>query len=164
MKMKHYDYIEWLLYKTKSLSDEKLDEMEEHLYNCDLCKDIFLSLIDEEEIEKASKYVPDDFLSNVAENISKNKVKKLEIKNDKKGFNYQFMYYVAVASVTIFLTLGGFYTNLVDSVPKIRKSIERVEHRPNNIGKFSDQIVDATSNLLFSIENMSQIKEDNNER
>lgn len=162
MKMKHYDYIEWLLYKTKSLPIETLDEMGEHLYNCDLCMDIFLSLIDEEEIEEASEFVPEDFTSNVVENISKNKVKRIEAKTDKKAFNYQFMYYVAVASVTIFLTMGGFYTNLVDAVPKITESIQVVEERPNpnRIGKFSEKIVNSTSSLLFSIENISRIKEE----
>ena len=162
--MKHYDYIEWLLYKTKSLSSEKLDEMEEHLYNCDLCMDIFLSLIDDEELEVASEYVAEDFTLNVLENISKSKVKVIQAKNDKKTFNYQFMYYVAVASVTIFLTMGGFYTNLVDAVPKISESIQVVEERPNHIVKFSEKVVNSTSSLLFSIENMSRIKEDHNER
>ncbi|MDR7869404.1 MAG: hypothetical protein RIN55_01000 [Tissierellaceae bacterium] len=158
--MKHYDYVEWLLYKTKSLSSEQLDEMEEHLYNCDICMDIFLSLIDEEELILASEVVPDDFTSNVMESISKNKVKIIEPKNTKKAFNYQFMYYVAVASVTIFLTFGGFYTNLVDAVPKINKSIETPREMENHIGKFSNRIVNSTSDLLLSIENMSRIKEE----
>ena len=159
--MKHYDYVEWLLYKTKSLPDEKLDEMEEHLYNCNLCMDIFLSLISEDELDLASQIVTDNFTSNVVNKISKNKLKKIEPKDNKKGFNYQFMYYVAVASVTIFLTIGGFYTNLVDAVPKITNSLETIEkRRPNHIAKFSDEIVNATSNLLLSIENINQFKED----
>lgn len=158
--MKHYDYVEWLLYKTKSLSIEKLDEMEEHLYNCDLCMEIFLSLIDEEEVIMASEVVPENFTLNVMESISKNKIKTIEENNSTKAFNYQFMYYVAVASVTIFLTMGGAYTNLVDAVPKISKSIERPREMENHIGKFSEGIVNSTSNLLLSIENMSRIKEE----
>lgn len=158
--MKHYDYVEWLLYKTKSLPIEKLDEMEDHLYNCDICMDIFLSLIDEEELKLASEVVPENFTSDVMNSISKNKVKTIEPKMNKKSFNYPFMYYVAVASVTIFLTMSGFYTNLVDAVPKITESMEVVKERPNHIGKFSDRIVSSTSNLLFSIENLSRIKEE----
>lgn len=158
--MKHYDYIEWLLYKTKSLANEKLDEMEEHLYNCDICMDIFISLIDEEELELADKVIPKDFTSNVVDRISKNKIKRIEPKNTKKTFNYQFMYYVAVASVTIFLTMGGFYSNLVDAVPKISQSIDIPRERPNHIGKLTEGIVNSTSNLLLSIENMSKIKEE----
>ncbi len=163
--MKHYDYVEWLLYKTKSLSNGKLDEMEEHLYNCNLCMDIFLSLIGEDELEFVSNIVSEDFSSNVVEKISIDKIKRIEVNNNKRVFNDQFMYYIAVASVTIFLTIGGFYTNLVDAVPKIKDSIQVIEEdRPNHIAKFSDRIVNSTSKLLLSIENMSQLEEDNNER
>ncbi len=158
--MKHYDYVEWLLYKTKSLPIKKLDEMEEHLYNCDICMDIFLSLIGEEEVELASEIVAENFASDLMNSISKNKIKAIEAKMTKRPFNYQFMYYVAVASVTIFLTMGGFYTGLVDAVPKISESIYSVEEGPNHIGNFSDRIVSSTSNLLFSIENLSRIKEE----
>ena len=59
--MKHYDYVEWLFYKKNTLSIEKMEEMEEHLYNCDQCMEIFLSLIDEKEIAAASKIVPSAF-------------------------------------------------------------------------------------------------------
>lgn len=158
--MKHYDYIEWLFYKTKSLPVEKLDEMEEHLYNCDVCMEIFLSLIGDEELDVAGQVVAPDFTSKVMDQISKSKVKVMESRNAKKSFNYQFMYYVAVASVTIFLTLGGFYTSLVDAVPKINQSIEEVRERPNHIGKLTEEIVNSTSNLLSSIENMSRNKEE----
>ncbi len=34
-----------------------------------------------------------------------------------------FTYYIAVASVAIVLTLGGFYSGLVDMVPHISKSV-----------------------------------------
>ncbi len=40
--MKHYDYIEWLFYKKNLLSIEKIHEMEEHLYNCDIRKIYYL--------------------------------------------------------------------------------------------------------------------------
>ena len=158
--MKHYDYVEWLLYKNKALPIEMLEEMEEHLFNCHICMDIFLSLIDEEEIEKAGESIPYDFTANVINNISKAKVKKIEPKATKKVFNIQFGYYVAVASVTIVLTLGGFYTNLVDAVPKLAASIQVVEERPNLIANFSNSIVNSTSSFLISIENIERNKEE----
>lgn len=152
--MKHYDYIEWLLYKNKMLPIEKLDEMEQHLFTCDTCMEIFLSLIDEKEIESAGRLITEDFTSNVIKNIPKLKIVKSKVKQKKKIFNYQFGYYVAVASVTIILTLGGFYTDLVDTVPKISESIIVIDKHPNIIANFSDSIVDSTSSFLFSIENI----------
>lgn len=165
--MKHYDYVEWLLYKNNLISLEKKIEMEEHLYNCDDCLEIFLSIIDEDEIENAKEYVPEDFTNNVLKKISKNKVKKIQPKNNKRSY-IQFGYYVAVASVTIFLTMGGFFTNLVDAVPKVSVSIESNKEieKPNIIYNFSERIVNSTSKFIGSIENIEEreIRRNNNER
>lgn len=154
--MKHYDYIEWLLYKNKMLPKEKLDEMEQHLYNCNTCMEIFLSLIDEEEVEDAGKIISDDFTAKIIKNIPKLKTVKSKVKQRRKILNYQFGYYVAVASVTIILTLGGFYTDLVDAVPKLSASIKVLDEHPNIIANFSDSIVGSTSSFLFSIENIDR--------
>lgn len=160
MKMKHYDYVEWLLYKNNALPVEKHAEMEEHLFNCDICLGVFLSLIDEKEIEIAGNLVPEDFNDKVINRISKNKIIKLKPKDKKKAFNYYFGYYVAVASVTIVLTLSGFYSNLVETVPRISNSFEIVEEeKPNVIFNFSEKIVNSTSAFLGSIENIDKNKE-----
>lgn len=163
--MKHYDYIEWLLYKNMMLPDEKLEEMEQHLYNCNTCMEIFLSLIDEKEEEKASNVISDDFTSKIINNIPKAKKDKQKTKQRKKVFNYQFGYYAAVASVTIILTLSGFYTGLVDAVPKLSSSIQATKNHSNRIADFSNSIVNSTSGFLFSIENIDMNnRRENNER
>jgi hypothetical protein len=115
--------------------------------------EIFLSLVDEKEVESAGRLITEAFTSNVINNIPKLKIVKSKVKQKKKIFNYQFGYYVAVASVTIILTFGGFYTDLVDTVPKISESIIVIDKHPNIIANFSDSIVDSTSSFLFSIEN-----------
>ncbi|WP_326909736.1 hypothetical protein [Sedimentibacter sp. MB31-C6] len=170
--MKHYDYIEWLFYKNRMLSKEKSVEMEQHLYNCNTCMEIFLSLVDEKEEEKAGEIISDDFTSNIISNIPKVKQVKqkgrLKIKQAKKAFNYQFGYYAAVASVTVILTLGGFYVDLVDAVPRISASMQITENRQNMISGFSnsiDSIVDITSSFLLSIDNSNiNNRRTNNER
>lgn len=151
--MKHYDYIEWLLYKNKALSGEQLREMEDHLYNCDICMEIFLSLIDEVEIKVAESIVTTDFTDKIISNLPKQKVKKVNPENSKKLFNYQFGIYAAVATVTIVMSLSGFFTNIVDSVPRIASSIESSEEQ-NVIVKISDRIINSTSYLITSIENV----------
>ncbi|HAQ41281.1 MAG TPA: hypothetical protein DCM73_10910 [Clostridiales bacterium] len=152
--MKHYDYIEWLLYKKGLLSEEKSDEMEQHLYSCDTCMEIFLSLIDEKETERAGKIISDNFTSEIINKLPKTKTVKPKIKQTKKSFKYQFGYYAAVASVTIILTMGGFYTSMVDAVPKLSASIQVTDKRPNIIADLSSGIVNSTSSFLSSIENV----------
>jgi hypothetical protein len=160
--MKHYDYIEWLLYKNEMLSKEKSEEMKEHLYGCDTCMEIFLSLIDENEEETAGEIISDDFTSKVLNNTPKANKRNPEVKQNKqnkqnrKTFYYQFGYYAAVASVTIILTLSGLYTNLVDAVPKLTDSIQITEESSNLIADLSNSIVNSTSGFLFSIENFDR--------
>lgn len=158
--MKHYDYVEWLFYKKSILSVEKQNEMEEHLYSCDECMEIFLSLIDEVEINEASKIVPEDFNKKIIKKISNTKVK--EIQTTKKPVKYPFGYFVAVASVTIVLTLGGVFTNLVDTVPNISASVSMLEKhdKPNRIFNLSERIVNGTSKFIGSIENIERNKEE----
>lgn len=159
--MKHYDYIEWLLYKNRLLSEEKSDEMERHLFNCDTCMEIFLSLIDEKETSKAGKIISDDFTSEIINNLPEIKTVKPKIKQAKKSFSYQFGYYAAVASVTVVLTLCGFYTGLVDAVPKLSASIHIDSESPNIIADFSDGIVNSASGFLSDIENIGTINKNN---
>ena len=69
--MTHYDYIEWVFYKEKVLSNEKQREMEDHLYICDDCMDTFLSLIDKDEVDRAAEIISSEFTHNVMKNIQK---------------------------------------------------------------------------------------------
>ena len=161
MKMEHYDYVEWLLYKNKELPLKTLEIMEEHLYNCDICMDIFLSLIDEKELKAVENLIPIDFTANVISSVGNKKVQKLQPKKEYKMFNSQFGYYVAVASVTIVLTLGGFYTNMVDSVPKFTEKIQAQEDKSNFIANLSQKIVGSTSTFISNIEDIDiKIKEE----
>jgi len=162
--MKHYDYIEWLLYKNGVLSQEKSEEMEQHLYGCNTCMEIFLSLIDEKEENSAEKITRDNFTTKVMSDISKVKHRKPKSKQTKRVFNYQFGYYAAVASVTIILTLGGLYVDLVDAVPKISASIELTENNSNIIADVSNKIVDSASSFLLSIENTENNWREKDER
>lgn len=158
--MKHYDYIEWLFYKKNELSIEKMEEMEQHLYDCHECMEIFLSLIDKDEINAASEIVPTDFNKRVMKKINGNKVKS--IPQVKKYTKEQFGYFVAVASVTIILTLGGAFTNLVDTVPTISANVSLIkkQDKPNLIFNFSEKIVNRTSKFIGSIENIERNKEE----
>ncbi len=72
-----------------------------------------------------------------------------------------FIYYVAVASVAIVLTLGGFYSGMVDLVPKVSSStaVNQKINPPNLIFNVSQKIVNRTSNFINNFE-ISSIKEE----
>lgn len=162
--MKHYDYVEWVLYK-KNLLDEKIhDEMEDHLYLCDKCMNIFLSLIDEREIEEAGRVISEDFIPNMMANIKGIKPIKKVVKKKKrnKSSNDLLLYYAAVASVAIIFTATGMFGRIVDIVPEISFSIslEESKFQTNRIYNLSETITNKTSKFINNFQFQSRIKED----
>lgn len=153
--MKHYDYIEWLLYKENALSSEKHREMEDHLYICDECMDIFLSLISKKEVDRAEDVISSNFTDSMMNSIQNVKYKsKAMVKKPNKSIKDIFGYYVAVAAVAIVLTFGGFYSGLVDIVPQVAKSTAEKDNinAPNVVFNISQTIVSRTSNFINNFE------------
>ena len=149
--MKHYDYLEWVFYKEKVLSKEKFKEMEEHLYECNECMDIFLSLIDSKEIDGAEKTIPHDFTNKVMKDIQKVKFKpKAKVQKNTISFKNVFGYYAAAAAVAIILTWGGFYSGLVDVLPQVAKETAQKNRfdTPSIVSSFTEKIVNKTSNFV----------------
>ena len=159
--MKHYDQVEWILYKNNVLDNKIYEEMEEHLCLCDDCMDIFLSLIDEKEVEVAGEIISQDFTNKVMDNLKNIRPLKKKIKRKAKLPNDFFIYYTAVASVTIILTAGGFFGKLVDSVPQITANIKIQEEKimSNIIYDFSEEITKRTSIFIKDFQ-ISKNKED----
>lgn len=156
--MKHYDELEWLFYKERVISEEKYNEMEDHLYECDECMNIFLSLIDNEEINSAEKIVPENFTDSVMDNIKNFKNKSItKVERNDMIFKNIFGYYVAVAVVAIILTWGGFFSSLVDTLPKAAKSTinEKAIITPNIVFNVSEKIVNRTSNFIDNFQNLN---------
>lgn len=159
--MKHYDYMEWFFYKEKQVPHEKYKEMEEHLYNCDDCMNTFLSLIDDDEIANAENNISSDFTGNVMRNVQKVKYKqKYHKEKSTTSFISSFGYYVAAAAVVILLTWGGFFSGLVDVVPKMAESTIKREgtNKPNVVYNLSEKIVNRTSSFIndFEIYNVKE--------
>ncbi|MBC8590027.1 hypothetical protein [Wansuia hejianensis] len=152
--MKHFDYVEWLFYKKNLISQDMKIDMEEHLYDCDECMEVFLSLIDEEEIQEAGAIISDNFIKNTMDSVDNIRPFKKPIKKKSKSFNEIFMYYVAVASVTIILTAGGLFSRMVDSVPQIGNNISQKQGnlRIDTLYNLSLKIANMTSSLVNDFE------------
>lgn len=137
--------------------------MEEHLYTCDECLETFLSLIDQNDVEEATKSISKGFTSNVMAEIKN--VEYIPKAKSNRKYKEMLTYYIVVASVTIVLTIGGFFTKLVDTLPNVVQSntiVEKIE-LPNKVADLSGRIVNKTSDFINRFE-ISNIKEDGNER
>jgi predicted anti-sigma-YlaC factor YlaD len=141
--MKHYSKIEWFLYKEGCLSEDESRKMEEHLMQCDLCLDLFLSSIDEMEISFAETIISEDFTHKVIDNINKKKEDKIQ---NRKNI---FAYYAAVAAVAIFLTGTGFFQALIHTVPQFTQSaIQKENFNTTTIISWSEKITNKTSHWI----------------
>lgn len=161
--MKHYDYMEWFFYKKKYISDEKYAEMEEHLYSCDECMHTFLSLIDNDEVTKAEEVISSDFTINVMKNVKNVKYKPMpKAEKPATSFISGFGHYVAVAAVVILLTWSGFFSGLVDVMPKMaEKTIAREKvNKLNVVYNLSENIVHRTSSFINNFEIHNDGKEE----
>lgn len=152
--MKHYDQVEWVLYKNNLLDNKIHEVMEEHLYECDQCLDIFLSLIDDLEIEEAGNIISQDFTDNLMMNIKDLTPINKKIKRKSRLPRDFFIYYTAVASVTILLTAGGVFGKLVESVPQITANINIREDKimKNAVYNLSETITKKTSMFINDFE------------
>ncbi|TCO71047.1 hypothetical protein [Marinisporobacter balticus] len=151
--MNHYDQIQWILYKKGVLSIEASEKMEDHLSMCDQCLEIFLSLIDEEEIKSAHQMISPDFTASIIHeaNTIKNDFMKRKYKPEHKNL---FIYYTAAAMVTLVLMGSGFFYTLVNTVPSITQSAVSQEHfmQTNRITNFSEKVVNKTSDFINHFE------------
>ena len=151
--MKHYDEFEWELYKKDLLDGELKRSMEEHLFSCEECMDYFLSLIDEEEIDQASRFVPEDFTIKLMDRIDdldekSNRIINLDEKRkNKKQVRGLFTNYVAAACLTIALTAGGVFNTGPETIRGYRKTQDR-ENISSKIYETSVEITGEFSRLL----------------
>ncbi len=161
--MKHFNIDECAKYKNNLLSQDEMKEMEDHLYNCQICMEVFLSTIGDQEIEQAKSYIPEDFNESLMESLSKIKPIGSTGKKKKLIKDYLF-YYGAVASVAIVLTLSGVFGTMVDSVHQIDLSKEssKARFQPDGLFKLSESITNKTSDFINNFQfNMN--KEEKNE-
>lgn len=143
--MNHYSKEKWLLYKQGILSVEDSKKMEDHLLECDPCLEIFLSLVDDGEIQVASELISPEFEDAIMGSVNK----KPKIKNKNL-----FTYYVAAALVTLILTSSGFFETLITTVPYVSKTavVQSNLKQENFIMNFSERVVNKTSNFINNFE------------
>ena len=166
--MTHYERDKWTLYKSKLLTDKESIEMEDHLYVCDHCMDIFLSLIDSEELSNAENKLPTNFTEDIMEKIEgvipiTKSTPKIEssgkTKRKKKMIENIFMYYAAAASVILVLTAGGAFTKLTEfPIANITVDSERTNEGLGKVYSFSEKIASGTNSFINNLGNQSNKK------
>lgn len=112
--MTHYSYEEWMKYVKNELVQEVQEIVENHLYSCDQCLDLYLQAVTEVESELPfianDTHFTDVIMAQVSE-IQLPAVKSLKEKRNVKKRFYQsivFHYTIAAAMTILLMTTGVF--------------------------------------------------------
>jgi hypothetical protein len=129
------------LYKAGLVEEKLWQEITEHLYRCEQCSEVFLTLLSSEEIRQAEDLLSSDFTMKVKTalreencNLHKNKVIDMNLDAGKKK-NYSrkrcnekrqslLFYYVGAAVVTLIFMSGGVFQKVIDIPPLIASATE----------------------------------------
>lgn len=154
--MTHFSKEEWLAFKNDEILEEEKILMEDHLYSCDTCMDVYLNLIDEEELDFAEMIIPTGFTESVMESI-KNITPISKINKKKKMMENIFMYYVAAASVVLVLTAGGVFTRIAE-FPIDKINIDRLQTQENigSLYSFTEKITNTTNSFINNFGNRQE--------
>lgn len=123
--MKHYSREEWQEYKAGGPDADRLLAMEEHLYLCDSCLEVYLETFTEAEVAKAAAILSPRFTAEVLAQLGPPQ-QKLQPKSKSQIMStYRlrlFTYYVAAACITFMLIFSGVFDLLAGQVsPKVAK-------------------------------------------
>ena len=123
--MTHYSYEEWMKYVKNELVQEVQEIVENHLYSCDQCLDLYLQAVTEVESElpfiSNDTHFTDVVMAQVLE-IQLPTIKSVkENRNGKKRF-YQLavFHYTIAAAMTILLMTTGVFQSLTQYAENVQ--------------------------------------------
>ncbi|NRD77719.1 hypothetical protein HPT25_09705 [Bacillus sp. BRMEA1] len=120
--MKHYAYNEWVKYIKNEVDEQVRLELEEHLYTCNQCLDLYLQAIAFTESSFPMLTNESSFTDRVMSELSTNKkaastagtsYQPNRQANNRKPFYQQVLFhYLLAAAATILLTFSGAFQSL----------------------------------------------------
>ncbi|MEK5440468.1 MULTISPECIES: hypothetical protein [unclassified Fredinandcohnia] len=114
--MRHYRDEEWLMYMKDELAESRRGELEDHLYSCDQCLEIYMKLVEDQAVE-----LPD--LENI--HFTDEVVMKLPVNKEKQKksiLQSPIFHYGVAAVVTLSLMSTGVFQSMTGIVGTVEAS------------------------------------------
>ena len=107
--MKHYNIEMWSAFYLKTLRHDVYSEMEQHLYCCNKCLELYIRQAEKELADKKRIKIPHYFNGKLSEAI------KTERKRESRDSrNRLILYYTAAAFITTVLVTTGLFNRVID--------------------------------------------------
>ncbi|MEZ2715375.1 hypothetical protein [Niallia circulans] len=131
----HYSKDYWMKYVKDELSEKERSILEDHLYTCDQCLELYIDAVDKQEETLPSISDEAAFMNDIMQKIS---YENLEIKTieEKKRPIYQssIFHYAIAASLTLILMSAGFFQSIVKHTETIQKTEVSFKNEPKSGG------------------------------
>ncbi|WP_312096049.1 hypothetical protein [Niallia sp.] len=143
----HYSRDHWMKYVKDELNETERIVLEDHLYTCDQCLELYIDAVDKQEEILPSISDEAAFMNDIMKKISNDMV--IENVGEKKRPFYQssIFHYAIAASLTLLLMSAGFFQSIIKHTETIQKAELSVKQEPKSGG-----LVDKTFAWMDSFE------------
>ena len=135
----HYSRDHWMKYVKDELSETERIMLEDHLYTCDQCLELYIDVVDKQEEILPSISDETAFMNDIMKQIF-NENMVIEKVGDKKRPFYQssIFHYAIAASLTLILMSAGFFQTIIKHTETIQKA-ELSAKQESKTGGFVDK-------------------------
>lgn len=125
--IQHYSFEQWLEYAKDELDEGKRTQMEDHLYGCDQCLDLYVQAVEVEEAELPSisdvaAFTDQIMLKISEENEEAADIPVLQPKKKKSFYQSSVFHYALAASITLVLMSTGVFQSIIKHTESIQKA------------------------------------------
>ena len=119
----HYSYELWLKYVNNDLNETERILLEDHLYTCDQCLDLYIDAVEKQEEILPSISNEKAFMDEIMWKIASETKEMLPNEKPKRSFYQSSIFHYAIAaSLTLILMTTGFFQSIIKHTESIQKA------------------------------------------
>jgi len=119
----HYSYELWLKYVNNDLKETDRTLLEDHLYTCDHCLELYMNAVDEQEEMLPSIFDETTFMEGIMKGIAAERVEEAPNVQSKRAFYQSSIFHYAIAAcVTLVLMNTGVFQTIIKHTETIQKA------------------------------------------
>jgi len=146
----HYTYDQWLKYVNDELDEDMRILLEDHLYGCDECLDLYVGAVAEQEtvlpaISNEATFT-DQIMMKIA-NVEEKEKEGIQKKKKRAFYHSALFHYTLAAAATVFLMSTGVFQTVIQHT----QTIQRVEASANKESEMTG-LIDKTFSWIDTLE------------
>ncbi|MBU8906410.1 anti-sigma factor family protein [Desertibacillus haloalkaliphilus] len=141
--MTHYPIEKWKAYVNDELTEYEREEVEQHLYSCDRCLELYMAVIEQEgedmPVVEDERAFTEAVLQETTVTVKKQRKPSIQKKT--------VIHYVIAASMTLTLMTTGFFEGGIQMVSSVEQTYQH-----GQIDSFSAEVLNYVTGLFELLE------------